>query len=311
MSGNIDFECVIIGAGPAGLTAATYLARYRRRIAVFDKGESRAALIPRSHNYPGFPDGVPGKELLLRLREQAERYGVRITHADVTHVSRGSDGVFEVLADQMRVTTRKLLLATGMVDAQPEIENLRAAIWRGDIRLCPVCDGYEVIGKDVAVYGPPDKAIEKALFLRPYTDKLTVLLTAGCRVSDAQRKQVGDAGIRLQDQPVVDLFMDGDGDEITAVLANGSRQTIDVLYPALGSKVRAALALQLGAECTQAGYLKVDEHQRTGVSGLYAAGDLVNELNQICVATGHAAIAATDIYNSLRKEEQDDLSAGV
>ena len=304
MVDEAELECVVVGAGPAGLTAAIYLGRYRRRTAVFDGGASRASLIPRSHNCPGFPDGVPGKELLARLRTQAERYGARIIAAPVTDLRRAPNERFEVIAGELRMFARKVLLATGIEDGQPDLDNLRAAIQRGHVRLCPVCDGYEVIGKDVAVYGPADKAVAKALFLRPYTHKLTVMLSGkASALTPEQQKDLEQAGIRWLESPVIDLALDDD--EICAVLADGTQHRIEVLYPALGSHVRAALAVKLGAECAAEGYLKADAHQRTTVPGLYAAGDVVNELNQICVATGHAAIAATDIYNCLRQEEQE------
>lgn len=296
-----EVECVIVGAGPAGLTAAIYLARYRRRIAVFDAGQSRATLIPWSHNCPGFPDGLSGRQLLVRLREQAEKYQVEVTPTEVQSLTRLEDGTFAITAPARIVTAQSVLIATGIVDVQPDIDNLRALIQQGHVRLCPVCDGYEVIDKAVAVLGPPAKAVEKAQFLRPYTDKLTVLLTGNEGVDEQQRKQLERAGIRLIEQPVVDLL--ATGDDVVAVLADGRRYEIDVLYPALGSEVRAQLAVQLGAQCTERGYLKVDAHQRTTVPGVYAAGDVVNELSQISVATGHAAIAATDIYNSLRKAQ--------
>jgi thioredoxin reductase (NADPH) len=292
-------DCVIVGAGPAGLTAAIYLARYRLRIAILDAGQSRATLIPRSHNCPGFPDGVTGAALLERLREHARRYQVTITAGEVTSVCAVPSGGFQVISGSGNIATRKLLLATGIADVMPPIENLRVAIKQGHVRLCPVCDGYEVIDKQVVVLGPPDKAVSKALFLRPYTDQLTVLLMPSGRFSESQRSALATAGIRYSDSPVVDLSFRGD--EVHVLLADGTCHAPEVLYPALGSEVRATLGTMLGAECTQDGYLKTDSHQRTSVAGLYAAGDVVDELNQICVATGHAAIAATDIYNSLRR----------
>jgi thioredoxin reductase (NADPH) len=291
------YDCTIVGAGPAGLTAATYLARYRCRLAVFDTDASRAALIPRSHNYPGFPDGIRGPELLQRLREQARRYGVEITHDEVTRIEPAEGGFVVRSARGAAVSTRTVLLATGIVDVKPRMVNLDRAIHEGHVRLCPVCDGYEVLDKEVAVLGPADPAARKALFLRPYTDRLTVLLTDN-GVSGEQRRQLTAAGIEIEADGVVDLFIEGD--EISAVLEDGSMRRIEVLYPALGSEVRSALAVDLGASCDEQGYVLTDSHQSTSVAGLYAAGDVTNELNQICVATGHAAIAATDIYNKLR-----------
>jgi thioredoxin reductase (NADPH) len=298
----MNLDCAIIGGGAAGLTAAVYLARYRLRTVVFDKGESRLALIPRSHNCPGYPDGIPGKELLARLRDQAHHYGVTIINAEVTAINRTATGEFELIAQAQRATSRAVLLATGIADVQPKMANLLTAIRTGHVRLCPVCDGYEVIDREVAVLGPAEKAIEKALFLRPYTGKLTVLLTEEADVSLDRRAALTDAGITLHEQAISNLFIEGD--DITAVLADRTQLRIEVLYPALGSVVRSGLATALGANCMPSGYLEVDSHQRTNVPRLYAAGDVVNELNQICVATGHAAIAATDIYNELRREDQ-------
>jgi thioredoxin reductase (NADPH) len=226
------------------------------------------------------------------------RYDVQVRRSEVTRVRALAEGGFAVETGLQSIATRKLLLATGIVDVQPPMERLRTAIQQGHVRLCPVCDGYEVIDKDVAVLGPPDKAVSKALFLRPYTDKLTVLLTPGSALSEQQRTKLARAGIRWKESPVVDLSIEAD--EVHALLSDGTMHQVDVLYPALGSEVRGALAVALGAECTKDGYVKTDSSQRTSIPGLYAAGDVANELNQICVATGHAAVAATDIYNSLR-----------
>ncbi|WP_239025111.1 NAD(P)/FAD-dependent oxidoreductase [Rhodoligotrophos defluvii] len=292
-------DCLVIGAGPAGLTAAIYLARYRRRFLVLDSGASRASLIPISHNVPGFPDGIPGRDLLTRLHRQAQRYGSDLRHGTVADLSRQGDGTFLARTDDDReITARTVLIATGIVDNQPDLPSLRRLIEEGHVRLCPVCDGYEVMGKSVAVLGPMSQAVKKALFLRTFTEKLTVLaLGPDCTGTEEERLNLHKAGIRCDFRPVTDLLVEGD--EITAVLDDGRRHQIEVLYPALGAEVRTSLALALGATCNESGCLIADPHQQTSVPGLYAAGDIVNELNQIAVAFGHAAIAATAIHNAL------------
>ena len=152
MSEGGALDCAIVGAGPAGLTAATYLARFRRRIVVLDGGASRASYIPRSHNYPGFPDGITGAELLARLRDQAGRYGVEVTRALVDAIDReGDDFIVRTGGETWRA--RKVLLATGLVDKEPEMRDLREAIALGAIRLCSICDGYDVMDRDIAVLG--------------------------------------------------------------------------------------------------------------------------------------------------------------
>ncbi len=299
---NAPLDCLIIGAGPAGLTAAVYLLRYRLNIALVDRGGSRATLIPRSHNYPGFPDGIPGTELLARLKTQVQRHEGTIIEDEVLEISR--DGPeFNVRTSSKQFVARKILLATGIEDEQPSLPNLRELIRRGHLRLCPVCDGFEVIGKSVSVLGPAKAAAQKALFLRSFSSRLTLLPTDDVANLDERDRQVlSEASIDVMSSPTIDIRESEDEDELIAVLGDGREIHMEVLYPALGCNVRSQLARALGAQCNEQGYVRVDDHQRTGVPGLYAAGDVVNELNQICVATAHAAIAATDIYNQLRAE---------
>lgn len=292
-------DCVVVGAGPAGLVAATYLARFRRRIAVFDAGHSRAAYIPRTRNYPGFPDGIAGSELLERLRAQATRHGVVVRHALIERLRRDGDGfVVESEGDAIEAST--VLLATGVVDKEPQIANLREAILCGAIRLCPICDAYEVLGKKVAVYGSALEAAPHALFLRTYTEDLTLVVPRGDAPLEAERRRdLEAAGVRFLDEPVAEVFV-VDGRTAGVRTASGAEHRFDALYPALGSRVRSELALQVGARCEDNGDIVCDEHLRTSVPGLYAAGDVVAALNQISVAVGHAAIAATHIHNRLR-----------
>jgi thioredoxin reductase (NADPH) len=142
-------DCLIIGGGPAGLTAAIYLARYRRTALLVDSGASRAALIPASHNYPGFK-GIAGPDLLTRLREQALLYGAALESGHVTSLRQDSSDGFRVRWDGKDVCARTVLLATGLVDAHLPIDGLDAAVWSGAIRYCPICDGFEAIDRRIA-----------------------------------------------------------------------------------------------------------------------------------------------------------------
>ena len=298
---NEPVDCLIVGAGPAGLTAATYLARFRRRVLVIHDGRSRAAAIPRTHNFPGFPDGITGTELLARLREQAERYGVSVQSGCVTKIAPTDTG-FVVIAEDTAIGCRKLLLATGIVDRQPNLPNFRQLIWRGQVRLCPICDGYEASGHEIAVIGPVRHALPKLAFLRTYSNRLLLLPLDGSRISAQQRNWLANTGIEVPGSAVTDLKIESDS--ITAILATGEERVVEVLYPAMGSDPRAELLAALGGKLNSEGCIETDPHQRTTIPGIYAAGDVVNELNQIAVAAGHAAIAATDIHNSLRKADR-------
>ena len=292
-------DALVIGAGPAGLTAAIYLARFRRRIAVLDGGHSRASYIPRTRNYPGFPDGINGIELLQRLRDQASRYGAEVTTALVESLAREGER-FIATAGGERVEARRVILATGIVDKEPDIANLREAIAAGCIRLCPICDGHEVIDKSVAMYGSAESAIAHARFMRTFTDRLTLLVPRGDVPLDAARREALAAEGLDYEACAVARIATSPERKAVAHLADGRERRFDTIYPVLGCRHRAELATALGARTNDAGDLLVDGHQQTTVPGLYAAGDVCAPLNQLAVAAGQAAIAATAVHNSLR-----------
>ena len=293
-----EVDCLIIGAGPAGLTAAIYLARFRRSIALVDNNASRASYIPLSHNYPGFPEGISGEELLARLRTQVERYGVTVERGLVESLEPAAGGFCATLAGE-RLFARRVLLATGIADKTPEMRNLREAINRGAVRLCPICDAFEVVDRNVAIHGPASQSVGHAIFMRTYSPHVTLLPTRGDVVpSREQRAELAAAGIRRIDEAVCEIFLAPDG-RGGARMEGGKEYLFDTIYVSLGCVARAELAVKLGAQVSETGELLVDDHLRTSVPGLYAAGDVVSALNQISVATGHAAIAATDIHNQL------------
>jgi thioredoxin reductase (NADPH) len=287
-------DCLVIGGGPAGLLAAVYLGRYRRSVQVIDAGESRAAAIPKSHNYPGF-FGIAGPELLRRLNAQARQYGAELVSGRVTSLRQEGD-TFVASSAGSDVNARFILLATGLVDHCPPIEGQPAGCPSEVIRFCPICDGYEAIDRRVGVLGDIKAGGKKALFLRTYTKDVSLFLTDETADVEWQEK-LTKAKVRI----VGDLQQVRQETEKTVTVATqqGKIHEVDALYPALGCNVRSDLATGLGALSTANGNLEVDDHQRTTVEGLYAAGDVVTDLHQLSVAFGHAAIAATGIHNSL------------
>ena len=300
---NKPLDCLVIGGGPAGLTAAIYLSRYHLDILVVDGGESRAAWIPTSHNHAGFPDGISGKDLLERMKEQARLYGTRIEDGQVTRVERDEDsGLFTAEWGSGPVTARTVLLATGVTNRRPPMDEAAHddALARGLIRYCPICDGYEVTDKKVGVIGTQERGRAESIFLRSYTDDLTLIAPDGPHdLEDEDRRLLDDAGVTLVDGPI-DSIEPGD-DQIT-LSAGGQRLTFDSVYPSLGSDTRTQLAEMLGASQAGDDCVKVDSHQRTSVPGLYAAGDVVLGLDQISHAMGEGGVASTTIRNDLAKE---------
>jgi thioredoxin reductase (NADPH) len=287
-------DCLIIGGGPAGLTAAIYLGRYRRTARVLDSGESRALKIPLTHNYAGFK-GIAGPDLLARLREQATSFGALIEPSRVESLKRGDDRFVAFTAGE-NIHARFVLLATGLLDVSPELTGKQAAP-ADAVRYCPICDGYEAMDRKVGVLGTLHDAGEKALFLRTYTRQVTVFATNATDKPADMRDQLLKAGIEIvaNDGPPKFIGIHG----ISMAVREGNRQVVDVLYPALGCWPRSELALPYGAARDSVGCLKVDARQQTTVDGLYAAGDVVTDLHQLSVAIGHAAIAATAIHKRL------------
>jgi thioredoxin reductase (NADPH) len=288
-------DCLVIGGGPAGLTAAIYLARYRRTVLLVDAGQSRAALIPESHNYPGFV-AIAGPELLARLRQQALRYGTAIRDAEIASLRRARAGGFIAECQAGEVTARSVILATGLVDESPGVAGISDPVARGLLRYCPICDGYEATDKKIGVVGPLAQAAKKALFLRTYSRDVWVFPTDVHARSAALEDRLSRAGVRVGGRP---HRIEGHNCRMTVVVEDHSRHELDVLYPAMGCHVRSELATALGAQCTEQANLKVDEHQQTTVDALYAVGDVVTDLHQVSVAIGHAALAATHIHNRL------------
>lgn len=294
----MTLDCLIIGGGPAGLTAAIYAARFRLSVRVVDGGHSRAAMIPLTRNHAGFPDGISGPDLLARMREQAAKYGAEIVDGWVESLSRDGEGFIATTAAG-RIEARSVLLATGVTNRRPPMdEDLHAAaVEAGRLRYCPVCDGYEVIDRKVAVIGSGSHAAREALFLRAYTADVTLIApTADDDLEPQDRRELGAAGIRLIDGPAREVALEAEGLGLTY---QGRRLVFDAVYPSMGSDVHSALAAEVGAERTEDGCIKVDSHQRTSVPGLYAAGDVVVGLDQISHAMGEAGVAATTIRNDL------------
>jgi thioredoxin reductase (NADPH) len=296
-------DCLVVGGGPAGLTAAIHLARYRRRFLVLDAGASRAAWIPTSHNHPGFPDGIGGIELIGRIRAQAERYGAAI-HAGcpVRSLSRNGDGTFAAETEEGAYEARTILIATGVIDLEPELPDLYDAVQRGLIRHCPICDAWEAIDQKIGVIGHDAHAAGEALFLRDYSADVTLVsLGRPFEIDAERRRQLAEAGIGLIDAPVAEV--ETEGSRIARlVMADGAALPFDTLYSALGCVPRNELARRIGAAMTADGLLNTDPRQRTSVDGCYAAGDIVEGLNQIVVAQAQAAVAASAIHQRLRGE---------
>jgi len=296
---NTDiFDCLVIGGGAAGLTAAVYLGRYRRRALLVDDGGSRIARIPKTRNVLGFPDGIAGPDLLERMRLHAGRFGTVLEMGRIEGLQRHDDGGFEAVAGSRAVRARRVLLATGARDIEPDIPGLAAALQAGVVRFCPVCDGYETQGRRVAVLGRAGHGVRESVFVARFDNQVTWLaMESQQHVAASELARLQAAGVRIENRGPREIRCDAR--RVLVELAGGGTLEFDVLYPALGLVHACGLATAMGAKCRPDGQLEVSDHYETTVPGLYAAGDVALDLNQINVAAGQAAIAATAIHNSL------------
>ena len=294
-------DSLIVGGGPAGLTAAIYLARFHLDILVVDDGKGRAESIPCTHNHAGYPDGISGKELVRLMREQAQKYGARIERDYVTRLDK-TDAGFCATWGSGSVETRTVLLATGVKNRRPPMdEELHdEALAKGLIRYCPICDGYEVTDKRVGVIGSDSRGVAEAIFLRSYTPDVTLIAPdKALRLTDEDRAKLKEAKIDCVDGPAQAVAI---SDSCIVVDTAEGHFTFDSVYPALGSDTHTQLAEQVGARINDLGCVGVDARQRTSVEGLYAAGDVVVGLDQISHAMGEGGVAATAIRNDLAKQ---------
>lgn len=307
MTRSITVDALVVGGGPAGLTAAIYLARYRRRVVVVDDGHSRARLIPRSHNHAGFPGGVSGETLLGQMRDQAEMYGAQFASGRIQTLDGRLDA-FRADGEELRVEARAVMLATGLVNRCPTLdpETHRAALARGHLRYCPICDAYEAKDQSIAVIGADKHGAAEAMFLRTYSDRITLVALDRSDLSPSVRAQLVAAGISVLEVPLRRLELSGE--TAALLLEDGSQLTFDTIYPALGSDTNTALALDIGVRLGGDKCIEVDHQQRTSVPGVYAAGDVVAALDQISVAMGHAAVAATSLHNEMRSRDGQTLA---
>jgi thioredoxin reductase (NADPH) len=269
-----------------------------------DSGQSRAARIPRSHNHPGFPEGVNGLELLGRMREQLGRCGSEVMSDSVTAIACRPNGLFAVTVGPRTWLATHVLLATGVVDVEPPLPNVLEAVRRGLVRQCPICDAFEVIDRSILVIGRGLTGLGEALFLRGYTSRI-VLATLGEKLDldEASAQRMHEAGIEAVETPIADITIDNDR-ICRLVCADGRVLAFDAIYSALGIHPRSDLAASLGLALRPDRRIVTDDHQRTSVEGCYAAGDIVTGLNQLGVAMAQAEIAAVDIHNRIRARER-------
>lgn len=304
------WDVVVIGAGPAGLTAALYLARYRRKVLVVHDGKSRALRIPMTHNAPGFPEAISGSDLVERMTRHVAEHGAPIEKAGITNIARSAARFRIKAADGREWEGRALILASGILLNQVDLahEVHEAAISAGVLRYCPICDGYEHTNHRIGVIGCDSDGAAEALFLRQYSSDITLMPLSHSELSEEQAAEMAKAGIVVKAGALTALEPHRDRMDVHLEGQNGSL-SFDVIYPALGYRPRAELAEQIGIELEEGGCVPARSVRESSVPGFFAAGDVVEGLDQISVAMGHGAMAATSAHNWIRAQDQQILQS--
>ena len=290
------YDIIIVGGGPAGLTAAIYGARAGRTVALLERESIGGQIVysPQVENYPALPH-VSGAELANRLYEQVEALGVEIISEEVTKAER-RDGKFLLTTDFGSHEGRTLILATGVQHRRLDLPGEEELVGAG-VSYCAVCDGAFYAGKDVAVVGGGDTALQDALFLAGICRSVTVVVRRDHFRGEAalaqQLRARDNVSIWFEHRPVGYVTLDGALSGLNVEGPGGQRMlAVEGVFLAVGQEPCSSAFADL-AETDAAGYFAAGERCRTGVPGLYVAGDCrTKEVRQLTTAGGDGAVAA-------------------
>jgi thioredoxin reductase len=295
-----QFDVLIIGGGPAGLSAALNLGRCRRRVVVCDSGQPRNAAAPHAHGYLT-RDGAPPLEILRIGREELAQYPVEFRSALATDAACDSAGARVTLENGDELRGRKLLLATGVVDDVPQIEGLQA-LYGTSVHHCPYCDGWENRDRPLAVYGEPDAASGLALALLTWSRDL-IVCTDGEPLTRRARERLAAFNIPARTQKIMRL--EGEGTALRRVVfVDGAAIDRHALFFASSQGQRSPLAEKLGCKFDKLGHVKRDRKGRTGVCHLFIAGDAAGDVQFVVKAAAEGAQAAVAINAELQEEDR-------
>lgn len=295
------FDCIVIGAGPAGLSASLFLARYRRNVLTLHDNQPRNLYSHGVHGFLGH-HGIAPAELSARGMEEVIAHGGKIVEARATKIEKSRDGSFTVTTERegnRPYTTRRVLLATGLRDVLPTCLGFRE-FYGSSIYHCPDCDGYEVSGKRVAVLGHGDSVIGLTLDLLTWTNKLTLLTDDHSEEMDQDSTgKLAAFNIPIRHEKVMALEGDVNTRQLQRVrFSTGETFECDALFFNLGVEPVCRLHEALGCKTTK-DFLWVDKTQQTSVEGIYAAGDITPNSHLAVVAAAEGAMAAIHIHQSL------------
>jgi thioredoxin reductase len=307
MTDNPSWDCIVVGAGPAGLNAALVLGRARRRVLVLDDGAPRNHATHEMHGVLGH-DGLDPADLRGRGRAELARYGVDVVTAEVEGAEL-LDGAVRLSWAENADVTRTAILATGMLDDVPDIPGF-AEVWGTSAHTCPYCDGFEHRDERIAVLAAGARGEHLAVLLRQWSGDVAWLSHGPHNLAADQLARVRAVGVRVIETPVVGL--DSDHGRLRRVrLGDGQTLDRDALFFYIGWQLRTDLADALGCELRDDGSIVVDSDQATTVDRVYAAGNSADPRALVPVAAGSGVAAAVAINARLSFEDADRAVAAL
>jgi thioredoxin reductase len=293
-------DVIVIGGGPAGLSAALILARCCRTVLLCAHGPSRNA---RSHAMHCFltRDGIAPQEFITLAREDLQKFkNIKIVDLEVKEALRLNPGFEILLSDGTRHRSRKLLLATGLIDDIPKLEGVQD-FYGTSIHHCPYCDGYVYCGKPVAVYGQGARGYKLALTLRTWSHDLLLCTDGDTSLTCRQRDKLVKNGILVNEEKITRLV--GENGKLREIhFAQGKCMARQSLFFNTPSYQKSHLALALGCQFTKENGIKTGKYEATDVPGLFAAGNILRDVQLVIVAAAEGAKAAFGINAALAKE---------
>jgi thioredoxin reductase (NADPH) len=299
------YDCVVIGGGPAGLSAAIYLGRYNRSVIVIDSGHGRWNTYEHNENYLGFPQGIHTRKLRELGKKQAKRFGTTFVKDKILFL-HFENALFFSSSLKHRYLSRSVILATGVKDCYPGIENAQEYLGKS-LFWCITCDGYKVRNKNVLVIGHTNSVVCTCLQLLNFTSNLffvTNVAKGEGQITQDWIKKLKRANIPFYDTQIQEIH--GENGFIKKIhLVNGESISDVYLFSQQGAIPKSDLAIQMGIKVNAEKYIETDEEQRTNVPLIYAAGDVTRMFaHQIVTAAHEGATAAQAANYDLYRPEQ-------
>ena len=304
------WDTIIIGGGPAGLSAALVLGRCCRKVLVCDAGTPRNWAAHQMHGFLT-RDGIAPDEFRAIAHRQLERYDtVEFWEGEVNDVARDSQNMFRVMLSDDRVElARKLLIATGVADQLPALPRIEE-FWGKSVHQCPYCDGWELRGAPIAVYGKRSRGFEMARAMTAWTSDIVLCTDGASGLQATEKEHLARNGVELIEERIVELA--GDNGQLEAVVfKSGRRLSRRALFFDTPCVAQSQIARKLGCQITKKGGIRCGRYEATSVPGVFVAGNIIKDVQLAIVAAAEGTRAAFGINRSLTREDFERRATGV